>query len=104
MKTCPDASPSIMRVRKEECEMRKRLVYRADDVGYTEAFDLGIYQAFDQGIASSADVMFDSPHTVQASVMAERSSLDFHRLAPPTLGITGTRKRCAFHGGRRRTI
>ena len=66
MKTFPDASPSIMRVRKEECEMRKRLVYRADDVGYTEAFDLGIYQAFDQGIASSADVMFDSPHTVQA--------------------------------------
>ena len=46
--------------------MRKRLVYRADDVGYTEAFDLGIYKAFEEGIATSADVMLDSPHTVEA--------------------------------------
>lgn len=44
--------------------MRKRLVYRADDMGYTEAFDLGAIRAFEEGIASSADVMFDSPHTV----------------------------------------
>ncbi|MDO4194244.1 MAG: ChbG/HpnK family deacetylase [Erysipelotrichaceae bacterium] len=46
--------------------MRKRLVYRADDIGYTEAFDLGVYRAFEEGIATSADVMLDSPHTVQA--------------------------------------
>lgn len=46
--------------------MRKRLVYRADDVGYTEAFDLGMYKAFEEGIATSADVMLDSLHTVEA--------------------------------------
>ena len=46
--------------------MRKRLVYRADDVGYTEAFDLGIYKAFEEGIATSADVMLDSQHVTTA--------------------------------------
>ena len=62
--------------------MRKRLVYRADDVGYTEAFDLGIYEAFEKGIATSADVMFDSPHTVQALLwLKERPwiSIGWHR-------------------------
>ncbi len=62
--------------------MRKRLVYRADDVGYTEAFDLGIYKAFEEGIASSADVMLDSPHTVQALLwLKERPwiSVGWHR-------------------------
>lgn len=44
----------------------KKLVYRADDIGYTLAFDLGAFRAFDEGIATSADVMFDSPHTVEA--------------------------------------
>lgn len=46
--------------------MRKRLVFRCDDVGYTEAYDLGVFKVFDAGIGSSADVMFDSPHTVEA--------------------------------------
>ncbi|MBE6103920.1 MAG: ChbG/HpnK family deacetylase [Erysipelotrichaceae bacterium] len=62
--------------------MRKRLVYRADDVGYTEAFDLGIYKAFDEGIATSADVMFDSPHTVQALLWLKEHpwiSIGWHR-------------------------
>lgn len=45
---------------------RKRLLVRADDVGYTKAFDLGIYKAIEEGIVTSADVMLDSPHTVEA--------------------------------------
>lgn len=45
--------------------MRKRLVFRVDDLGYTEAYDLGAVRAFDEGIASSADVMLDSPHTAE---------------------------------------
>lgn len=45
--------------------MRKRLIFRVDDLGYTEAYDLGAVRAFDEGIASSADIMLDSPHTVQ---------------------------------------
>lgn len=43
--------------------MRKRLIFRVDDLGYTEAYDLGAVRAFDEGIASSADIMLDSPHT-----------------------------------------
>lgn len=34
-------------------------------MGYTEAYDLGAVRAFDEGIASSADIMLDSPHTVE---------------------------------------
>lgn len=62
--------------------MRKRLVFRADDVGYTEAFDLGAFKAFDEGIATSADVMLDSPHTVEAlRMLKERPwiSIGWHR-------------------------
>lgn len=46
--------------------MRKRLVFRVDDVGYTPIYDLGVFEAFASGIGSSADVMFDSPDTVEA--------------------------------------
>ena len=47
----------------QEKMMRKRLIFRVDDLGYTEAYDLGAVRAFDEGIASSADIMLDSPHT-----------------------------------------
>ena len=46
--------------------MRKRLVFRVDDVGYTPAYDMGAFKAFECGIASSADVMFHSPDTIAA--------------------------------------
>ena len=46
--------------------MRKRLVFRVDDVGYTPCYDMGVYKAFNEGTGSSADVMFDSPDTVEA--------------------------------------
>ena len=45
--------------------MRKRLVFRVDDVGYTPIYDLGVMEAFNAGIGSSADVMFDSPDTIE---------------------------------------
>jgi len=40
--------------------MRKRLIYRVDDVGYTPVYDLGIKKSFEEGVGCSADVMFDS--------------------------------------------
>lgn len=46
--------------------MRKRLVFRVDDVGYTPAYDMGAYRVFESGIGCSADVMFDSPDTKAA--------------------------------------
>lgn len=46
--------------------MRKRLIVRCDDVGYTEIYDLGIYKAIEEGVVTAADVMLDSPHTVEA--------------------------------------
>lgn len=44
--------------------MRKRLIYRADDIGYTPAYDMGALKAFEAEIASSADVMFDAMNIV----------------------------------------
>lgn len=46
--------------------MRKRLIYRCDDVGYTLAYDLGLFRVLDAGIGCSADVMLDAPHAVEA--------------------------------------
>ena len=62
--------------------MRKRLLVRADDVGYTEAFDLGAMKAIDEGIVTSADVMLDSPHTKEVLLwLKERPwiSIGWHR-------------------------
>lgn len=46
--------------------MRKRLVYRADDIGYTKTFNDGAFKAMKEGIVTSADVMLDTPGTVDA--------------------------------------
>ena len=45
--------------------MRKRLIYRVDDVGYTQAYDMGVNIVFDSGVGCSADVMFDAPHVIE---------------------------------------
>ena len=46
--------------------MRKRLVFRVDDVGYTPVYDLGAFKVFDEGISGSADVMFDAMNAIPA--------------------------------------
>ena len=46
--------------------MRKRLVYRADDIGYTKAFNDGAFKAIEEGIVTSADIMLDTPGTIDA--------------------------------------
>ena len=62
--------------------MRKRLVYRCDDIGYTKAFDMGAFKALDEGIGTSADVMLDAPHAKEAlQMLKERPwiSVGWHR-------------------------
>ena len=62
--------------------MRKRLVYRCDDVGYTKTYDEGIFNVLDSGIGCSADVMFDASHAKQAlEMLKERPwiSIGWHR-------------------------
>lgn len=46
--------------------MRKRLIYRCDDVGYTKAYDEGLFRVIDANIGCSADVMFDAAHAKEA--------------------------------------
>lgn len=46
--------------------MRKRLVFRVDDIGYTPAYDMGAFKVFECGIGTSADVMFDAKNTIEA--------------------------------------
>ncbi|MDO4198396.1 MAG: ChbG/HpnK family deacetylase [Erysipelotrichaceae bacterium] len=46
---------------------RKRLVYRADDVGYTKTCNDGVFKALDQGsIITSVDVMLETPGSEDA--------------------------------------
>ena len=62
--------------------MRKRLIYRCDDVGYTEAYDLGIFKVIDANIGCSADVMFDAEHAKQALEEVKKRpwiSIGWHR-------------------------
>ncbi len=46
--------------------MRKRIVYRGSDVGYTRISDEGFFKAVDEGIVTSADIMLDMPDSVSA--------------------------------------
>ncbi|MBQ1826971.1 MAG: ChbG/HpnK family deacetylase [Erysipelotrichaceae bacterium] len=62
--------------------MRKRLIYRCDDVGYTKTYDEGIFNVLDSGIGCSADVMFDAGHVREAlEFLRERPwiSVGWHR-------------------------
>lgn len=44
----------------------KKMIVRADDVGYTHVFNLGTFEAIRNGVVTSADVMLESPGTVEA--------------------------------------
>ena len=43
-----------------------KLVIRADDVGYTDVCNIGAFETLDHGVVTSADVMMDTPGTVDA--------------------------------------
>lgn len=43
-----------------------KMIVRADDVGYTHIYNLGTFEAIDDGIVTSADVMLESPGTIEA--------------------------------------
>ena len=55
----------IMICERKITNMRKRLIGRADDVGYTFTYDLGFKRAVEEGYVTAADVMLDSPDTVE---------------------------------------
>ena len=42
----------------------KRMIFRADDVGYSEVANIGTFKAVDKGVITTLDVMFDEPGTV----------------------------------------
>lgn len=46
--------------------MIKKMVIRIDDVGYTPINNIGAFMAFDSGVGTAADVMLDTPGTVDA--------------------------------------
>lgn len=86
--------------------MRKMIV-RADDVGYTHVFNLGTFEAIGNGVVTSADVMLESPGTEEALTLLKAMpwiSVGWHShfwcspvLPPeqvPTLVIPGTDRFC----------
>lgn len=44
----------------------KKMVVRADDVGYTNVCNIGTFESITDGIVTSADIMLDSPGTEDA--------------------------------------
>jgi len=46
--------------------MRKRLIIRTDDVGYTNIHNLGTFETYEHGYSSHAEIMLESPGTVDA--------------------------------------
>ncbi|MBU9726200.1 ChbG/HpnK family deacetylase [Diplocloster modestus] len=43
-----------------------KLVIRADDIGYSNVCNIGSFEAIDHGVVTSADIMLDTPGTVDA--------------------------------------
>lgn len=43
-----------------------KMIIRADDVGYTDIHNVGTFETIDNGVVTSADIMLDSPGTVDA--------------------------------------
>ncbi len=44
----------------------RKMIIRADDVGYTDVHNLGTFETIKNGVVTSADVMLDCPGTVDA--------------------------------------
>ncbi len=43
-----------------------KMIIRADDVGFTDVCNIGTFETFDKGLSTAADVMLESPGTVDA--------------------------------------
>ena len=43
-----------------------KLIIRADDVGYTDVHNMGTWKTIEEGVTTAADVMLDTPGTVDA--------------------------------------
>ncbi len=50
------------------------VIVNADDLGMSEEIDRGIFDALDRGIVTSASVMVDGPHAVEAIRLAKQRS------------------------------
>ncbi len=46
--------------------MGRKIIVRIDDVGYTNINNIGAFEVFDKGIGTAADVMLDTPGTIDA--------------------------------------
>lgn len=46
--------------------MGRKVIVRIDDVGYTDINNIGAFRVFDDGIGTAADVMLDTPGTMDA--------------------------------------
>lgn len=49
--------------------MSRKMIIRADDVGYTQVNDIGAFESIDQGLVTAADVMLECPGTEAALQM-----------------------------------
>ena len=65
-----------------------RMIIRADDVGFTDVCNIGTFETMTNGVVTSADVMLESPGTVDALNRLKVNAGDTEALAA-LLGLLG---------------
>ena len=81
----------------------RRMIVRADDVGQSVVCNIGAFEAIDRGVVTAADVMLDSPGTVDALEKLRKrpwisTGWHMHMWGKPVLGAT-TVPSLVEHGG-----
>ena len=64
--TVPSVTAQVVESNKKVSSTGKKLVIRADDVGFTKVCNIGTFESIENGVVTSADVMLDSPGTEDA--------------------------------------
>ena len=63
--TVPSAAAQAKQVAKAG-GTRRKMIIRADDVGFSKVCNIGTFETIEKGVVTSADVMLDSPGTEDA--------------------------------------
>jgi len=59
-------APSASAQNAAKSRSKLKIIFRADDVGYTDVHNIGTFEAIEKGVVTAADIMLECPGTVDA--------------------------------------
>jgi len=59
-------NPTLLSATPSEKTKNRRIIFRADDVGYTPVYNIGIFRCVDEGVVTHIELMLDSMGAVDA--------------------------------------